>query len=361
MLLGPRWAQELEIIRDASEPDTSLDRVVRAIDDELVGHLRKEQGVLSILDSYLPRRGQKWNDLLEIRNEDEQSFYGDLGAKKVELVGILLNFIDELKSDLQQSKSIEASRTGDVQPVETTRYSLVKVFFATDRELTADAEYLGKMSRMIVQKEVPLQYGWVEVGIPADHSLGILEAPQKRLSEEADPSKHVVIFSVDTELRGNLQGFLEVVNKDLSSGDLLVYIHGYKTSHLKAVKQAAQLKYDLKFKGTIILYSWSSAGTVCGYYTDEKNIKKAAVSLHKLLKSIMNEVNLLNACKCSVNRFDFTTNSVNRRASHMEPTNMIAKSERTMHSSAVYLLLLWQIRRGNFLLYHVFRVKPSSA
>lgn len=137
-----------------------------------------------------------------------------------------------------------------------------------------------------------MQYGWVEVGIPDSHVAGTLDAPGKNCRKEADPSKHIVLFSVNTNLRGDLDRFLECVNEDLTIGlelgELLVY-----TNHLKAVKQAAQLKFDLKFKGTSILYSWPSKGTLEGCYIDQGNIKKAAVSLHLLHKSIMKEANFL--------------------------------------------------------------------
>ena len=140
------------------------------------------------------------------------------------------------------------------------------------------------------------------------------------MSEEADPLKHVMIFSIATNLRCNLPHFVECVNNDLTTGqgmgEVLVYIHGYNTSHLKAVKQALQLKNDLDFKGTIILYNWSTKGTILGYDANEETTKENFGSLHELFKSIMKEVNILNICNRFVN---IMPSSLNRNALYMRP------------------------------------------
>jgi hypothetical protein len=306
-------AQRLARGSDTSEFNNGLERVATVL-DELVPFLRSDRAVSSILDSHLPRRGQTWDAFLEeSKTQDERLFYDACSFQEsielqVKLIEALVDSVHELKSSLEESLGTDATR-GDGEDTETPtpQFDVVKVFYATDRAITADAEYLGRISvreMSELQCGIPLQYGWVEVAIP----VGVREVPSKETFEEGDPSKHIVVFSVNTNLRSDLGRFLQHVNHDLENErekfpleniEVLVYIHGYKNSHLKAVRNAAQLKHDLGFKGVVILYSWSSKGTWAGYGSDVKNIQTTTFAFGKFLKRIMAEVNLLNMCKCS--------------------------------------------------------------
>jgi len=72
--------------------------------------------------------------------------------------------------------------------------------------------------------------------------------------------------------------------------EVLLYIHGYNVNHEDAIKRAAQLKYDLDFKGLVMVYSWPSKGTLWDYGHDEKMIEKSAEYLPGFIKTILTEV-----------------------------------------------------------------------
>jgi esterase/lipase superfamily enzyme len=75
-----------------------------------------------------------------------------------------------------------------------------------------------------------------------------------------------------------------------SAREVLLYIHGYNVNHEDAIKQAAQLKHSLKFKGLVIVYSWPSNGTLWGYKQDEKVIEESAPWLHQFITTLLTEV-----------------------------------------------------------------------
>ena len=48
----------------------------------------------------------------------------------------------------------------------------------------------------------------------------------------------------------------------------LVFVHGFNVRYQEAVLRAAQINYDLKYQGPIILFSWP-AGAGDGFFDDK--------------------------------------------------------------------------------------------
>ena len=55
--------------------------------------------------------------------------------------------------------------------------------------------------------------------------------------------------------------------------EALIFIHGYSCSFEDAARRAAQVAYDLDFKGVPMLFSWPSAEKTTGYTIDENNAR----------------------------------------------------------------------------------------
>lgn len=54
-----------------------------------------------------------------------------------------------------------------------------------------------------------------------------------------------------------------------SSGHAIVYIHGFNVKFRDAAMRAGQLKYDMRFDGPVMLYSWPANGNTTDYLTDQ--------------------------------------------------------------------------------------------
>ncbi len=97
---------------------------------------------------------------------------------------------------------------------------------------------------------------------------------------------------------GRVQHFLfKIINvqvdlwmQEASAREVLLYIHGYNLNRKDAIKQAAQLKHYLKFKGLVIVYSWLSNGMLWGYKHDEKLIEKSAPWLCQFITTLLTKV-----------------------------------------------------------------------
>ncbi|CAM6052289.1 unnamed protein product, partial [Sphagnum compactum] len=318
---GSRNGQELLHPASSWNVERSVHRVSDAVDRCLLPYLQSQEEVAMLLRDYLPKPKQSWEAFIDTKLEDsEKAFWGlnqhhaniDDELEALKACGrLVIQFISEIQN---VSKVIEGATRGWKEEAPDTRrkqhpdvYTKVKVFYATDRKITEDAEYVGERSVLR-----GLHYGLVVVGIPNVHKAGYVEAPTDN-SEEANPLKHVVILSIDTTLRGDTTGFIRTINKELDQEgssfkhNIFLYIHGYNVHHKDAIKRAAQLKYDLQLEGVVIVYSWPSKGTLWGYQHDEKVVDHTASYLESFIQTILSEV-------CSDAKVHILAHSMGNRA-----------------------------------------------
>jgi len=164
-----------------------------------------------------------------------------------------------------------------------TDYSIVRVFYATDRQKSFKSDcYAGRRC-----PQGQLKYGTCDISIPRDHRIAKLESPKwSRFQFSWNPSKHVQILEC-RELRSD--PFYEALTLQVGSSELsdcFVFIHGFNVSFTDGVRRTAQMAYDLGFKGAPILYSWPSAGRVKGYLADETSIEWTRPHLELFLNDL---------------------------------------------------------------------------
>jgi esterase/lipase superfamily enzyme len=169
----------------------------------------------------------------------------------------------------------------------STPYTVVRVFYATDREAIADKQsvnYIGVRSG-----KNSLSYGSCDVSIPGTHAFAEIERPSIwKLEFHADPEKHMVLQKVAPESK---DAFFNQVSSAVSSSpskDAFVFIHGYNVSFEDAAIRTAQLAYDFGFKGAPILYSWPSKGSLLGYLADEDAINETTANFKLFLQDVAN-------------------------------------------------------------------------
>lgn len=159
----------------------------------------------------------------------------------------------------------------------------VEVFYATDRARsgnTAPSEFYGG-------DRGELEYGSLIVTIPDSHQPGQIEAPSIwRLEFTENPAKHVVLQSV-TPLP--VDGFFGKMQAEMTSRDrkeAFVFIHGFNVRFDAAAKRAAQLAYDMKYRGVPVLYSWPSAGRTVSYVADTAVVRLSGRRLAQFLEDL---------------------------------------------------------------------------
>jgi esterase/lipase superfamily enzyme len=164
-------------------------------------------------------------------------------------------------------------------------YAVVKVFYATDRNLTNSS----KPSGMYGSNRAPVTYyGTCEVSIPRDHRMGELESPSiLRFEFREDPKKHVVLLKVSVYDKSKY--FTEIAGRihESSSNSAFLFVHGYNVTFEEAARRTAQISYDLGFDGAPVFYSWPSQGTVPGYPVDETNVNWSKTNIKHFLEDFV--------------------------------------------------------------------------
>lgn len=162
-------------------------------------------------------------------------------------------------------------------------YATVRVFFATDRNLTGNTD----PNEMFGVNRSNLTYGACEVSIPRDHRMGELESPSIwRLEFREDPAKHVVLLS--TAIASKDKFFADVAARVRQSkgSNAFLFVHGYNVTFEDAARRTAQITYDLGFDGAPTFYSWPSRGSTPAYTVDEQNIEWAQANLRSFLEDV---------------------------------------------------------------------------
>jgi esterase/lipase superfamily enzyme len=160
-------------------------------------------------------------------------------------------------------------------------YAVVRVFFATDRNLTGSK----KADEMFGVGRSTLRYGICDVSIPRDHRMGELESPSIwKLEFREDPAKHLVLLSVLVQPKDKYFTDLAARVRASAQASTFLFVHGYNVTFEDASRRTAQISYDLGFDGAPVFYSWPSQGTRLGYTVDEQNIEWAQANLKGFLE-----------------------------------------------------------------------------
>ncbi len=148
-----------------------------------------------------------------------------------------------------------------VQDFDQTK--VVDVYVITNRQAKND-NFLCDDEQFGVNFSKTLKYGICKVSVPKNHTIGEIEVANennKSLQNFFKVTQAVAIKEPD--LLKSLQD---------SQRYPLVFVHGFNVRFQEAVLRAAQIAYDLKYQGPIVLYTWP-AGSGFGFL-EEKMLNK---------------------------------------------------------------------------------------
>jgi esterase/lipase superfamily enzyme len=187
----------------------------------------------------------------------------------------------EVSANAARSRGPETAISEVEAPLD---YSIVRIFYATDRARSPRGSYTGKRS-----PHAELRLGTCDVTIPRDRRMGELESPRWwKFEFKNNPKKYITLQRVDELPESDFLSRLSDCVAADSDRSVLVFIHGFWVSFEDGVRRTAQLCYDLGFKGAPVLYSWPSAGRSAAYMTDEATIEWTRPHLLTFLRLLAN-------------------------------------------------------------------------
>jgi esterase/lipase superfamily enzyme len=186
-----------------------------------------------------------------------------------------------------------------LDPTSHDEWTVVPVLYATDREPTAKGHYGSGRGA--------LEFGIASVSLPVDRRIGTLPKPRWwKFELSQDPSKHVILLDVATRERDIFVADIRQALAEDDEAGVLIFVHGYNTSFADAARRAAQLSYDLRYRGVPLLYSWPSVGRMVPYTVDATNVEWSEPHLKHVLTMLLDEAN--------VTRMDIIAHSMGSRA-----------------------------------------------
>ncbi|MFA8385916.1 MAG: alpha/beta hydrolase [Pelagibaca sp.] len=213
-----------------------------------------------------------------------------------ELLSALLEEIADLEDALGEDEvarslreqAADAPEAADTPPATRSNdpgFVTIPVHYATDRARTGQ----GRPARFYgADRATQLDLGIAEVTIPRTHIPGTISAPTIfKLEFSEDPARHVVLQTITPIESAPFFASIREGLAQRSAGDLFVFVHGYNVTFDSAAKRAAQLAYDMDFKGLPVLYSWPSKGATVGYIADSAVVRLSGRRLMLFLEDLV--------------------------------------------------------------------------
>lgn len=163
------------------------------------------------------------------------------------------------------------------------------VYYATDRNRTnsSDPDDVFGPHRCATGE---LAYGTCIVSIPENHNTGKVERPLLGLKFLESTDEHIVLLEVNPLKKEELFAELRTASKgkstDPTANDILIFIHGFNQSFVKAARRTAQIAVDLDYQGVPLMYSWPSNNSFFDYWEDREDVSWSIAHLERLLSEI---------------------------------------------------------------------------
>lgn len=210
-----------------------------------------------------------------------------------EMFDTLADLSEELGDTVAAARNRTAAAQARVTPTQNDvpsrtddlGYRTVKVYYATDRARSGDAQpaafYSGKRGDA-------LEMGVATVTVPNEHTPGMLETPSIwKLQFSANPGKHVVLQSVTPMDAARYFGQLQNEFVDDAKTEAFVFVHGYNVAFDQAARRAAQISVDIGYPAVPILYSWPSHGKTLAYVADTAAVRLSGRRLSRFLDELV--------------------------------------------------------------------------
>ncbi len=155
----------------------------------------------------------------------------------------------------------------------------VEVFVVTNRK-SKNNNFSCNSDNFGVTRDQVVRYGSCKVNVPKNHTIGEIT-----LAKDIRQSSNEYFKILESK---SLKEEELVKNIKESKRTALVFVHGFNVKYQEALLRAAQIAYDLKYQGPIILFTWP-AGASEGFFeesmiskTYENNLANARGSVSSL-------------------------------------------------------------------------------
>jgi esterase/lipase superfamily enzyme len=189
-------------------------------------------------------------------------------------------------------KSIKKNsiRTDKGEPESLTikkKYVEYPVLYGTNRKQIKDSNGMLYFNH---ERDSALNLGQCHISIPERHIIADIEKPSIfNIFSKDDPEKY---FTLLDNTRIEKEAFLKLMSERIGASDendVLLFIHGYNVTYIDSMFRAAQMGFDLNFKGAVTAFSWPSMGTTSGYVADTDSARLSGTYLKQFIRMILEQ------------------------------------------------------------------------
>ncbi len=202
------------------------------------------------------------------------------------LLYLLLLFILSCSTTTEKepTKSFVEEINSKTLPYDIT--TSINILFSTNRKVNSIQPSCSN-NYFSIQYDFNTRYGVCEVNVPFLHDIGELDYDLKKSN---DLSFRFLSYSA---LSSN-DYFSKIANDPYP--EVILFVHGFNVQFEEAVLRAAQIKYDLKFPGQVLLFTWPAGaeeGFVSGilinktYRSNQENAQKTIPILKSYINSLL--------------------------------------------------------------------------
>jgi esterase/lipase superfamily enzyme len=198
---------------------------------------------------------------------------------------------DHLKKQTKLTASAPAEVLMNELPAQENA-TVVPIHFATTRVKDINSEN-HRIKFQNGKGNTELKHGIATVSIPKGHQPGNIESPKWwKLEFREDLKKHIVITTCIENTLDDWDKAAKLRVQETGSNTALVYIHGFNVEFDEAIITAAQIGFDMQYKGLIMAFDWSSEGSLHGYIADGDNAELAIPGLIDFLLHLKNNLKI---------------------------------------------------------------------
>ncbi len=184
-------------------------------------------------------------------------------------------------SEMGVTRGLNIGKPNKATVVVPKNYATVRTFFGTNRNATVtgqDVQFGSKNSAN--------SYGYLDVSIPSNHEVGVIERPSVfKMELKEDPEKHITILTTKLLSKDSYFADLQQQIAKTKGKKAFIFVHGFNVNFDEAGRRTAQMAYDLNFDGVPVFYSWPSNGQLLKYQSDREMAEQSKIKLEEFLRN----------------------------------------------------------------------------
>ncbi|MBU6339184.1 MAG: alpha/beta hydrolase [Rickettsiales bacterium] len=155
---------------------------------------------------------------------------------------------------------------------------VVEVFVVTNRK-SVNNSFSCDNTSFGVELNSEVKFGLCKINVPKNHDVGIINVAPNNIGSPDSYFKTIDAKAIEKD------DFINSLKK--SNRTALVFVHGFNVRYQEALLRAAQIAYDLKYQGPIVLFTWPSgakegildSNLINKTYLDNQNNAKTSINI----------------------------------------------------------------------------------